>query len=231
MADLLFPQTLLEDRMPSDALGFFENTLLNDPDRLIKTHEQLVKGGGPGKRGLGHLTRSGLFMLCAAWERYVELLLIESVDFLASGASNTDELPLDVQKTLGAAVKNDKHELAALKMAGDGWRKLLCELASAKAASLNTPKSGPLDVLFLQFIGLNLLSGKWSAGATVVDQFVTDRGEIAHKGSGAAYIHFQRLVEARDMIYQVVVETDNATVDHLKAVLPSKNVAWKKRGL
>ena len=66
--------------MPSKAYIEFEKNIV-DVDHLISTHAAM-NNGGRGKKGLGHITRSGIVMLCATWELYIESLLCESLKIL-----------------------------------------------------------------------------------------------------------------------------------------------------
>jgi hypothetical protein len=68
--------------MPSTAYGEFKVNL-TDVDRLIALHRQ-ESGAGRGRRGLGHITRGALVLLCAAWERYVETVVSEGAGFLGT---------------------------------------------------------------------------------------------------------------------------------------------------
>ena len=77
--------------MPSTAYNEYIKNL-KDVHRLIVSHRNL-SGNDRGKRGLGHLTRGGLLLLCAAWERYIETLLIEGADFLCLKLTSFTELP------------------------------------------------------------------------------------------------------------------------------------------
>ncbi len=59
--------------MPSESFKEFQQNL-TDVKRLVSLHNNLSRPNGTGtrgKRGLGHLTRGGIVLLCAAWERYV----------------------------------------------------------------------------------------------------------------------------------------------------------------
>lgn len=92
--------------MPSKAFKAFEYNL-GDTDRTIETFEGIKRQGA----GLGHLTRGGVVLLCAAWELYVEQLLRDYAAALTSELSLPSELPLTVQQELSRAVKSDKHDL------------------------------------------------------------------------------------------------------------------------
>jgi hypothetical protein len=95
--------------MPSVALQKFERNLLKDVDRISQSHDQL-NHDGLGRRGLGHITRSGVLMLCAAWELYLEELLVESVRLFIHRAISPDQLPQYVQKEIAKTVRESKHE-------------------------------------------------------------------------------------------------------------------------
>lgn len=109
--------------MPSQAFKDFRYNLV-DTRRLVTVHG-LLSGGNPGKKGLGHLTRSGVVMLCASWELYVESLLVEAVHWLTSQHADPSTLPKAVKKTLASYVRNHKHHLMPLSLAGAGWKHLL----------------------------------------------------------------------------------------------------------
>jgi RiboL-PSP-HEPN len=78
--------------MPSAARALFRDKLLPDVAAIIGTH-RAVNPDGQGRRALGHLTRSGVIMLCASWELYVETVIQESVEFLVLGIELPDSLP------------------------------------------------------------------------------------------------------------------------------------------
>src|SRR5215217_5417797 len=150
--------------MPSAAYKLFQENVI-DVERLIESHGQL-NNGAPGKKGLGHLTRSGVVMLCAAWEVYTEDLL--------------DQVPKIVQKHLSNLVKNDKHELKPIQFAGAGWRAVYLEYVQRETRSLNTPEPKKLDSLYLEYAGVPMLSSCWTVDAGDISDFIHIRGEIAH---------------------------------------------------
>src|SRR5690606_14126079 len=155
--------------------------------RLIKSHGKL-HDGTPGKKGLGHITRSGVVMLCACWELYAESLLVEGLRHLSAKCESPDQLPLVVQKALAKHVREAKHELRPLALANSGWRDVLISQAQQECAALNTPKAGPLDSLFQKYLGLPKLSDSWGCGAKTLNAFVGVRGDIAHRGRAASYV-------------------------------------------
>ncbi|HHK74529.1 MAG TPA: hypothetical protein ENJ57_05120 [Rhizobiales bacterium] len=130
--------------MPSAALTKFENKLLIDVDRIIASHAALGHDGR-GKRGLGHITRSGVIVLCASWELYVEELAVEVASILSERANTPTDLPLEAQKYLSRHVREHKHNLKPLELAGAGWEQVYINCVRDVVGSLNTPKKGPID--------------------------------------------------------------------------------------
>lgn len=214
--------------MPSAALGKFESNLLVDVDRLIESHEQL-NHAGRGRRGLGHITRSAVLMLCAAWELYIEEVLLESVHHLKSSCQSPNELPLTVRKELAKCVRDAKDELKPLELAGDGWRTTFRNHTVTTIAALNTPKSSVLDPLFQRFLGLADVSAAWSETAAAVNAFVECRGEIAHRGRDARYVTVAQARSYRRSLLTTVVDTDNKLAEHLRAICPCGRVPWRRR--
>ncbi len=220
--------------MPSKALTLFETKLITEVDRLIQTHAYLNEhqyNAAQGRRGLGHITRSGIVMLCAAWERYIELVVPETAAHLAKRAASPKDLPKATQKQLAKHVTGHKHELKALELAGSGWRAVYQALAIDQAEGLNTPKSTILDPLFERMLGIETISDCWSAGRDEVNGFVTTRGGIAHTGSDATYVKIETLWSSRDLVARTVCETDNRLSEFVKELFPNESVPWRRRSL
>jgi hypothetical protein len=213
--------------MPSAALSKFENNLLVDVDRLIQSHGQL-NHQGMGRRGLGHITRSGVLMLCAAWELHLEELLIESARIIVDRAASPADLPKKVQKEIAKAVRESKHELKPLDLAGEGWRDVYINHATVRVQGLNTPTSANVDTLFHLLVGFPGLSQNWSHGAGTIDNFVSVRGDIAHRGRAAQYVTIGNLVAYKNQIVRTVIDTDNALVDFLRANTQGR-APWRRR--
>lgn len=215
--------------MPSAALKKFEMTMMKDVNRIIESHETLSKST-PGKKGLGHLTRGGVLLLCAAWELYLEEVLSEAVEFACGQAAAPGDFPKQVQKTIAAYVHESKHELKALAMAGDGWKDVYQEAAQIRIDAVNTPKPGVVNPIFKKFLGVEDLSSCWHNGEQPVKDFVTARGDIAHRGSDAGYVTIKKLRDDyKPCIERTVLDTDNFLSQHLRDMFPAKNRPWNKR--
>ncbi len=212
--------------MPSEALSTFEKTLVVDVDKLINTHS-FLSDSGRGRRGLGHITRSGVVMLCAAWEQYMESVLLESLKKMIDSTSSPDNIPVPVKRYLSTYVKESKHELKPFELAGDGWVNLLQEVAQYQVDKLNTPKKEHLDKLFKRFLGIESISDSWDGTYPDLDEFVGVRGDIAHQGSGANYVKIPDLISYRDDIEKIIVIVDNYLADHLAEYHQTNNGRYK----
>lgn len=214
--------------MPSNSFNTFRYNLV-DVDRLTESHEAL-RGTNQGKKGLGHITRSAIVMLCASWEMYVEHLLLEGIDYLTSHVKSPDELPMPVQKELASAVRNSKHDLKPLALAGTGWKQVLKDHGSNETDRLNTPKSTNINLLFVSLLGISRLSDSWEISAEIVDEFVSARGEIAHRGRHAPYTQLGKLNDHKSNIYRVACNTDNHVSESIKAIITNGRKPWNYVG-
>jgi hypothetical protein len=212
--------------MPSKAYTEFKSNII-DVDNLIANHATL-NTGNRGKKGLGHITRSGIVMLCATWELYIESLLCESLKILVDRKSTPKDLPTLVKKSLSKLVKEDKHDLKPLELAGDGWRTTLTNYAKAETDILHSPKSEKIDTLYKRYLGILNFSDQWTTSAADLDNFVSKRGEIAHKGRQAKYIKIGELKNDKEIINSLVTETDQIVLTYLISLDPAVNQPWRR---
>ena len=212
--------------MASSAFNEFRYNV-HDAKRLHQAHG-VLSAATPGKKGLGHITRSGVVMLCAAWERYHEAILVEGVAYLSKEILDPNNLPLSVRKHLSAIAKQSLHELKPMELAGNGWRTLYIALATDETSSLNTPKSGKLKVIYERLAGVLDIATFWTIGAKPIDDFVSTRGDIAHNGRNSPYITAGTLKYYIEMIEAAVAEHDHKFCDYLKAASGSTYQPWRK---
>jgi hypothetical protein len=210
--------------MSSQSFRSFKYNLI-DVDRLRQSH-LILSNGAQGKKGLGHITRSGVVMLCAAWEHYCESLLREASRYMCQQITTPHELPKNVQKEISKVVRESNHELKPLYLSGDGWKQVYQEHTNNLTNALNTPKSGKLNDLFKRLIGIDDFSSNWSLEDHELDDFVTARGDIAHQGRHADYVTIIQLSEYRDKLRQFAVETDNAVALYLKTATKKNYKPW-----
>ena len=211
--------------MPSKAYLNFLHIRI-DVLKLIETHSVETRNR-PGRKSLGHLTRSAVVMLCAAWERYNEDLLLESVAYLCNNILDINLLNKSIRKTISAKVKKDSNETKPIELAGAGWKDVWHEYAKADTELLHTPKSAKLKILFSTYLGINDYTKLWKTQHPIeIDNFVSDRGAIAHNGNKASYITMNTLRKYQDLIIENVIEIDSKMAVELKNMASSANLAW-----
>ncbi|MFZ0597918.1 MAG: HEPN domain-containing protein [Flavobacterium sp.] len=201
--------------MPSNAYINFLHIRI-DVLKLIETHSNYTQNRR-GRKNLGFLTRSAVVMLCAAWERYNEDLLIESVEYLSDNINDINILNKQIKKTISLKVRKDLDESKPIELAGLGWKAVWLNYATTETKLLNTPKSDKLNLLYLTYLGINKYSNMWKTNNTdEIDDFVSDRGAIAHNGNKASYITMTKLRKYQDLIIDNVIEIDSKMAIELK---------------
>jgi len=213
--------------MPSKAYKTFLDLLI-DVEDLIDTH-RIFSGGTPGKKKLGYLTRSGVVMLCAAWEFFNEELLLESIDIINKRNISIHDLPIEVQKTISNKVKKDANEIKPIELAGEGWRTVWKNVADEETQTLNTPKRDKLNLLFNKYLGILRVSHFWkNFTPQEIDAFVSVRGDIAHKGRKAKYVRIGKLKEYFDMIKLTAIDSDSFVAEEIKNLYQLNKVPWSR---
>lgn len=211
--------------MPSKAYINFLHIRV-DVLKLVETHNFYTQNK-PGRKSLGHLTRSAVIMLCAAWERYNEDLLLESINYISSNINDINNLNKTVKKTISNKVKKDRNEIKPIELAGIGWKMVWLDYAKLETEMLHTPKSAKLNLLFSTYLGIPVYTKIWKTkNPQEIDDFVSDRGEIAHNGNKAKYITMNKLRKYQDMIIDNVIEIDSKMAIELQNMSSSQNLSW-----
>jgi hypothetical protein len=211
--------------MPSESFKNFQH-VFKDVKRLAASHAKL-KSGQAGKQGLGHITKSGFVLLCAAWEVYNEDLVCEIVKKHCEFCLTPADLDLGVQKLLAGYTKVHKHELKVLELAGDKWKDVYKELAQERAYAVNTPKPEQLRSLYQQVLAIEDVTTLWGDVNSVrqIEQMVVDRGAIAH-GRYGFYIKSKYFEAMQALVLSIVRSIDSAFCDHIKRRYGKQ--PWKK---
>lgn len=202
--------------MPSNAYKVFNTEYKKDIERLLSNYEEL-KGTHQGRRSLDHLFRSGVLLLSAAWEVYIEDVLVESVHIVAKEI-DLESVLNPVKKTLCKAAAKEKDELAVLNLlGGDNWRGFYMELVEGEVLKLHNPKSGKIDELYQKYLGIDTISSNFTEDG--LDDFLTARGEIAHRMKGAEYLKKDVFINYVRMIDHLVDDVDEFLYGNLKLLL------------
>lgn len=131
-------------------------------------------------------------------------------------ALTADAIPNKVKSLAIKDIKNEANSLKLWGLADTGWRTILlrhkAEVHEKWLGKFNTPKTEQVDGLYEEMLGLNSLSSHWAwkgmkadRAKTKLDDFITVRGNIAHrirdagpvaKNTGAAYLtHVRQIVD------------------------------------
>jgi hypothetical protein len=211
--------------MPSDAYGEFLDNL-TDVHRLVALHRSL-SGSGRGRRGLGHLTRGGLLLLCAAWERYVETVVLESGHFLTTMLPGFAALPAAVHQRV-TQYANGSNTWTVADLATPAWTVVYLDAITDRTSHLHTPKHGKLKALYTNHLGVLDIGQSWGAGTNTIDAFVALRGEVAHRGGQSQYIRFSKLLNAGETIKRTVRDMDNFLSDHTRSLVVPPRRPWRR---
>lgn len=204
--------------MPSASRKSFEKHLLKDVEQLRVRHRDAHPGPG---RPSSDLTRSGVFLLCAAWELYAEEVILEACAHVTAAAESPEKLPVSVKAALAKAAKSDSHDFGVLQLAGEGWRDYLRVLAQADVAALNTPRAHNLIPLFERYVGVDT-KAFFELRKDRISEFVSKRGDIAHKGAKAGHVSINDLDADYAYICELVKDLDNFLIEPIKQISGSR---------
>ncbi|WP_156184754.1 HEPN domain-containing protein [Allosalinactinospora lopnorensis] len=222
------------------AQGHAHRSLLDDavPDvsNLIEFHAKET-GSARGRRrpDIQIVSRSAVVMTCAYWEAFCEDLAAEALQHLAEHTLQGTALPKELKKSLKRSLLGEQDELAIWSLADDGWRTVLRSraqlLVSDDDTSLNTPKSRQVKEFFQRNVGMSDITKHWcwhknpqSRTTKRLDEFVTLRGSIAHRGSPQEGVHKRHATDGLDLIQRLAAKSATAVneflVDHTGSGLP-----------
>lgn len=207
---------------------FVENT--TEVRTLVKFHEEIT-GTGPGRRaGVEVLNKSGIVLLAACWEAFVEDCASTAFEFVLDEVKDPGKLPKVVRQRVARFLKEDKNELAVWNLAKDGWKDALRtfkqRMLHTHVSFFNTPKAGNVDALFDTLLGLPNLSKCWhwqgmsvtSAKRRLAD-YIELRGAIAHRVKTSNSVHKSKVTNFAEFITRLAVRTANVVRRHVRSLV------------
>src|SRR3546814_9503786 len=91
------------------------------------------------------------------------------------------------------------------------WSSDVCSSDLETLSGLNTPKSGNLDPIFKRFLGVPSISSNWPTDAQAVNDFVSVRGDIAHRGRDASYVKINKLSDYKALVSSTAIGDRKST--------------------
>jgi len=229
--------------MPSRAYKAF-NENASDIQRLLEIHEE--KGGTlPGRRyRLEVLNKSAIVLITSFWEAYCEDLAAEGLEHIVTHAASAASLPKEIKQIIAKELKKDANELAVWSLCDDGWKRVLWSnlqrLRDQRNKRLNTPKTENIDNLFRNALGIPRVSSSWR-GATKMtvtrareklDDYVTLRGEIAHRGKAAKAVTKAKVKDYFEFVKKLASKTGGTVNSHVRKITGKTlwpKFRWKRR--
>jgi hypothetical protein len=217
--------------MPSKARQAFDRNA-EDIDRLLEIHQGLG-GDARGRRfKLEVLNKSAVVLITAIWEAYCEDLAAEALEHMVTHLKDASALPKVLKKRIAKELKADANEIAVWQLADAGWKAKikarLVALAEERNRKLNTPKSESIDQLFSDAIGLPVVSVAWrwkkmtsDTAKKKLDDYVTLRGAIAHRGKGSATCKKAEVEDYFDHLKRLVGKTGGRVNTFVRSVTGS----------
>ncbi len=161
--------------------------------RLLEIHQKISGTGRGYKTNVKVLHKSAFVLITAFWEGFCEDLAEEGLVHLVEHLPSPTKLPKHLRKRIAKELMDEKDETAAWKLAEGGWRSVMRtrmdDLTEERNRRLNTPKTEQIRTLFAESIGLPNVDRHWVwsgmssvRAAERLDEYVTLRGAIAHRG-------------------------------------------------
>lgn len=169
---------------------------------------------------------SAIVFLVAIWQDYLTYLVEDSFNAMIEVADDPHHFPMKVLTLASKEIRENKDESMVWKLAGAGWKEVLLEYSKKLIGSFNTPNYDKVDILFDRSIGKKNISENWKwNGMTaekakqMLDEILTIRHELAHKGRAKQTINKKKLEEYIHFIHRLVVCTNNSVANYLKKEL------------
>lgn len=198
---------------------------MRDIARLVEIHEA-VGGTKRGRRyRLDVLNRSGIVLLVASWEAFVEDLAGYALGRILATATKPSQFSQEILLAASRGLRTAKDERRVLELAGDGWREVVRAHCKALIRALNSPGPDEVQELFERVIGLRGLCSHWrlqrsnpARAAKALDALVQRRHRIAHRAASETAVTKKELEAATKLILGLAKASTAAVKEHLDAL-------------
>jgi len=166
---------------------------------------------------------SAVVFLIAIWQDFLTYLIEDAFNNMVEHSTDPFQIPSKVLTLASKDLRENKNELLVWKLAGSGWKDVLSKYFKNSIESFNTPSYNRIDILFERSIGIKDISKNWKwHGMTSekskikLDQLLSIRHEISHKGRTKYLIDKKRLEEYIHFIHRLAVCTNNSVAVYFK---------------
>jgi hypothetical protein len=160
---------------------------------------------------------------------YCEDIVSEAIEHIVTNASSAQILGITIKQKIAKEIKDNPHQLIVWEIADNGWRTFIRErhrkLEEERNLKLNTPKSYFIKDLFDKNLGMPDISEQWywqkmssDQAKTKLDEYVTLRGAIAHRGKNAETIKKAQVEDFLNHVTKIVEKTDKYVLEYLNSI-------------
>ena len=137
-----------------------------------------------------------------------------------------NKLPHAIKSSICEYVKKEVNRTSPFDLCDEGWRKVYTKIANEKIEKLNTPKTRQLIEMFSSLVGISEKQIKEIDCINKLDDFISFRGEKAHRGRIDGYVKIDTVKEERETITKIVKSIDRTILGHFKITYTNTRLPW-----
>ncbi|HTK81873.1 MAG TPA: HEPN domain-containing protein [Bacteroidota bacterium] len=213
---------------PPHVEGFLSN--LQEVSQLIQIHEKVVGSHRGYKPKVEVLNKSGIVLLTACWESFIEDLASASFDHVLQNAKSHTSFPNNVLVLASNTIRSSLDERLVWQLAGDGWLSILKDhkerIFEKYLYRFSSPNPDNIDNLFEDLLGIKSMSSYWhwprmsseNARANLT-KLIKLRGSIAHRVVASAKVYKPMVWDYLIFLNRLAVATHNTVATHIRTLL------------
>lgn len=190
-----------------------------------------ISGAGEGLRhGVEVLNKSGIVLITACWEAYIEDVCEECFDFFLQKCNEPNNFPVNARVAASQKLSSDSDKRKIWQLAGDGWKTVMKQnkenVIRKFTGNFNTPNPDNIDNLFEIVIGKKNISSIWKWKGMSVKQaknklrkYLEIRGSIVHRTRHTNKITSAMVENYLSFIERLVIITDNGLRNYTKKII------------
>ena len=196
---------------------------------LLKIHTTVAGDSSGRKYGVEVLNKSGIVLLVACWEAYIEDLAESAFSYMLERVKTPDDIPGKIKAIVSRRLRDSSDDRALWKLAGDGWRSILerhkDDTLRRHTRPFNTPRAEQINQLFQNLVGVRNVSTSWrwpgqssQNACEKLDKLIKLRGAVAHRVATSSAVHKKDVRSSMTFVTRLAVATHNVINEHLKTV-------------